>query len=178
MWGRTRRGTGKMLCHGVNLSCNVPHRLLYFILNMAFVIPVKNLGSFITTTFITQTSSAYNLHPHQRAAQYYYQGTLNHGKEPHRQHQCRKNPCYVCKGENSARPTSFFLQKAGTPFQYHCTKEGAFLLHHNYSAGASLCHTLAGCGDVHAVTQAKCCATGQSLSRTSPTGFTTPVQTY
>lgn len=101
----------------------------YFILNMAFVIPVKNLGSFITTTFITQTSSAYNLHPHQRAAQYYYQGTLNHGKEPHRQHQCRKNPCYVCKGENSARPTSFFLQKAGTPFQYYCTKEGAFLLH-------------------------------------------------
>ena len=120
-------------------NSNVPHRLLYFILNIAFVIPVKNLGSFITTTFITQTSSAYNLHPHQRAAQYYYQGTLNHGKEPHRQHQCRKNPCYVCKGENSARPTSFFLQKAGTPFQYHCTKESAFLLQHNYAAGASPC---------------------------------------
>ena len=27
MWGRTRRGTRTLVCHGVNLSCNVPHRL-------------------------------------------------------------------------------------------------------------------------------------------------------
>ena len=85
--------------------------IFYFILNIAFVIPTKNFGSFITTTFIILL-----LHSKQRAAQYYNQGTLNYGKEPHRQYQCRKNPRYVCKGKQSARSANFFLQKWAPPF--------------------------------------------------------------
>ena len=67
------------------------------------------------------------LHSHQRAAQYNNKGALYNGKQPHRQHKCRKNPCYVCKGKNSARPTISFFQM-GTPFHYYNTKGGFVLL--------------------------------------------------
>ena len=89
--------------------------------------PTRNFGSFITTT-IYLPFPAFRLHSQQRAAQNNNQGTLYNRKQPHRQNERCKNPPYVCKGTNSARPTEFLFHLRGTPFQYYITKECLFLL--------------------------------------------------
>ena len=95
--------------------------------NIFLVIPARNFGSFITTTFNTIPSFFTPLlHSHHTAAQYNNKGTLNHCKKPHRKNQCGKNSCYVCQGAHSAWSAMLSLQKKSTPFHYIVRKRVCF----------------------------------------------------